>query len=425
MTFLHKLCLASILALLNLGASYQPATAQVKINEVFPAPSDGPEWVELYNPTAETINLSGWSLEDHLTSPSVIHTFGAGSQIEPESFLVIELTSAKLNNAADGVTLKNAVTESVDTMTYSSSSTNQSWARKPDGIGSFFLSEPSKGLTNGTPPLPSPSPSPSPSPQPSPSLTTHPTPQPSPSPIPEFFQVEITEIMACPASGDTEWIELYNPHDQAKTLTNWQVRDISNTSKVVSTTIPAHSYGVLSWSGSLLNNTGDSFSLLDSQNRVVATASHPACKTGTSFIWHNDTWQPTNYPTKGAANPTSAAESAPASTTAQSVLGEDDEFSNLLPTSHPLATDTLNAGPLTSSLHPPPTTTQAAQLLNPANFNISAPAYNPITNPPQIIDLSQPMTSKWGVVNVILGGALLTAAGSYLVYETYRIENPV
>ena len=40
------------------------STAQVQINEVMYSPYDGNEWVELYNPSNQTINLSSWTFTD-------------------------------------------------------------------------------------------------------------------------------------------------------------------------------------------------------------------------------------------------------------------------------------------------------------------------------------------------------------------------
>ena len=36
----------------------------ILINEVMPAPASGPEWVELYNPSAAAIAVGGWRIDD-------------------------------------------------------------------------------------------------------------------------------------------------------------------------------------------------------------------------------------------------------------------------------------------------------------------------------------------------------------------------
>ncbi|MBU0579520.1 lamin tail domain-containing protein [Patescibacteria group bacterium] len=162
---------------------------KIIINEVYPAPSEGSEWIELFNPTAETIVLENWTVFDQLSSPTCIFTFTT-QEIKPNKFLVIELPSAKLNNSADGVTLKNSLGEIINEMQFSSSEAGMSWSRNQ--TGEFELTQPSKGAVNIFP-SPSPSPSPQPSSSPSPSPTPSPSspstsPSPSPSASPETNQ---------------------------------------------------------------------------------------------------------------------------------------------------------------------------------------------------------------------------------------------
>lgn len=153
-----------ILAIFLLLLTPNQARGQIIINEVFPAPKQGNEWIELYNPSNQEIDLEGWWLEDQLSSPTII------ARIENEAlpsldYLVIELSSAKLNNSADGVVLKNPQAEIIDQMSYQKSESDLSWARNNSGI--FELVFPTQNSINIFP-SPSPSPSPSSSPKPSP-----------------------------------------------------------------------------------------------------------------------------------------------------------------------------------------------------------------------------------------------------------------
>lgn len=45
--------------------------ANLQINEVMYAPNEGSEWVEIYNPASQAINLSGWSLVDNKNTDSL------------------------------------------------------------------------------------------------------------------------------------------------------------------------------------------------------------------------------------------------------------------------------------------------------------------------------------------------------------------
>ena len=143
-----------------------PIQAQVIINEVFPAPEQGNEWIELYNTSNQEIDLNGWLLEDQLSSSSVIAHI-ENQILLSQSFLVIELSSSKLNNSADGVVLKNSQYEIINQMNYISSKTGLSWAKNDNDI--FELTQPTKNAANI---FPSPSPSPSPSPITTPSPIT-------------------------------------------------------------------------------------------------------------------------------------------------------------------------------------------------------------------------------------------------------------
>lgn len=173
-------------------------TKNILINEIFPAPSSGdPEWIELYNASTKAVNLDGYKLYDQISSQSLLveinqDTFPNNLVLSPQGLLVVSLPTNKLNNSGDGIVLKNANQEILDTLSYSDSQTNLSWSRPTPTSEDqqIFLTSPTPNAPN--PPLPSPSPSPpsSPSPtssiqpSPSPSLTPTPTPSPLPSPFP-------------------------------------------------------------------------------------------------------------------------------------------------------------------------------------------------------------------------------------------------
>lgn len=107
------------------------------------------------------VNLDGWYLEDQLASPSIIAELDG--TINPSQALVVYLSAQKLNNSADGITLKNQNGEIIDSTSYNSSTTDLSWARHTtDLVSTWFQSIPTPGFFESTSPSPTPSPIPNP-----------------------------------------------------------------------------------------------------------------------------------------------------------------------------------------------------------------------------------------------------------------------
>lgn len=95
--------------------------SQIIINEVFPNPrekGDLGEFIELYNPLLETVDLSGWEIRDASTSGK--YTFPSGATIESLGYRVItdqEFTLA-LNNSNETLTLFDAEKRVIHTVSY-------------------------------------------------------------------------------------------------------------------------------------------------------------------------------------------------------------------------------------------------------------------------------------------------------------------
>lgn len=210
---LHKFWLQSTFGLaLFLSSLSIPllAYAQVVISEVHPNPVTGQnEWIELFNAGSAPVSLSGWKLQDKLTSPSDIFLFSTQT-LEPQQFFVAELSSAKLNNTGDGVVLFKADGSTQDTMDYTSSVQNKPWQKTSVLANTFALTDPTKGVNNtdysllnpATPaPTPTPEPSVEPSPTAAPTLTPTPepeTPEPTNTPTPESTPQATVEPTATP-----------------------------------------------------------------------------------------------------------------------------------------------------------------------------------------------------------------------------------
>jgi hypothetical protein len=92
------------------------------ITEIFPKPSDGLEWIELYNPAVTSFSLESWTLWDQLSQPSLLYTFGDFS-LAPNSTVLVEVTK-KLNDSGDGVILYNEIGEPISSIVYTNAKTD-------------------------------------------------------------------------------------------------------------------------------------------------------------------------------------------------------------------------------------------------------------------------------------------------------------
>lgn len=122
-----------------------PVSSGVRLNEVVAkATGGGPDWVELYNPTAAPIDLAGFSLRDALDSHSF--RFPTATTIPPGGFLIVEaeggtgaLVATYGFGSSDEARLFDASDALVDSTSWSKGDAPEgmSWGRSPDGSGAF------------------------------------------------------------------------------------------------------------------------------------------------------------------------------------------------------------------------------------------------------------------------------------------------
>ncbi len=110
----------------------------VKINEILANPENGTddEFIELYNFSNESVNLSGWQLDDIAEGGSSPYTIGEGIVIGPKSYLAFyhRQTNISLNNGGDIARLINPLGEEVSSIPYPKSEKNSSYIRDDDGV---------------------------------------------------------------------------------------------------------------------------------------------------------------------------------------------------------------------------------------------------------------------------------------------------
>lgn len=165
---LGSLSLWGLLGWLSFGIFVPQAQAFIVISEILADPPAGllgdanadgagsitqDEFVEFFNPTANVIDISGWSLSD---TARTRHIFAGGSIFQPQGILVVFgggnpqlpdvdwLTASTgtlgLNNDMDIITLLDQNGEPMDQVTYGREAGNdQSIVRSPEGTGDIFV----------------------------------------------------------------------------------------------------------------------------------------------------------------------------------------------------------------------------------------------------------------------------------------------
>ena len=125
-----------------------------------PADGDFEDWIELYNPGTDPVDLTGFTLTDDLSAPNKWQ-FPAGSFIAGRGFIIVwadgepEQTgfeeslhaSFRLNSDGETISLSQANGQLVDQISFGPQTANRSEGRFPDGSAS-----------SGHNPLPIPSP---------------------------------------------------------------------------------------------------------------------------------------------------------------------------------------------------------------------------------------------------------------------------
>ncbi len=174
--------------------------AGIVINEVFAnnasiAEPDGstPDWIELYNPSANAVDLGGTSLGDLSGNR---WTFPAGSIIPAQGYFSLRFdadlpasstnTGFGLSSTGDLLTLYDKAPNNnmpLDTNIFGLQAPDFSIGRVPSGSSNWRLTVPSIGSGN------------------------------LPASLGDPTRLSINEYMALPASGD-DWFEVYNPNEQ-------------------------------------------------------------------------------------------------------------------------------------------------------------------------------------------------------------------
>lgn len=289
-------------------------SGDVLINELLPAPTSGnKEWIELYNDTDKSINLSGWIILNK--EGSRYSTTTLSGIIDPDDFLVFDNISGSLNNSGDEIILKDPSGQIISQTSYGdfSSCYDFVWARNEAGGYSLSITS-TKGAVNiitpkatvssgGTSDVKN---------KEVVSTTTEANQTTTTLKVEEVIRpslfVIINEIYPNPDSGQEEFIEFRNLDSKSADLSGLVIADASKKKfKIASSTIlDAGGYAIFlrSQSNIALNNSGlETVSLSYADGSIIDKVSYSGSKKGKSFSRKDSgEWQWSEVPTPAQEN---------------------------------------------------------------------------------------------------------------------------
>lgn len=266
----------------------------VCINEVC---SSGTDWVELYNASEETVDLSGYFLQDSKGAEEE-YIFPQGTTIAAGEFLALEKDADfpfGISGDGDEIVLLDAEGAVVDRITVPALEDGQTYARSTDGGETWEVkANGTKGASNSSEPV---------------------------VPGESDLALYINEVMCNPAEGEFDFVEIYNAGNEEVDLGGFILQDEKGESEEyiipAGTMVGAKSVILFSQAkegnpngsfGFGLGKGGDKVVFLDSERRIVDEIALPEedMPEGTSYSRVGDggaTWAIMN-PTGGQSNGT-------------------------------------------------------------------------------------------------------------------------
>lgn len=323
------------------------------------APGGFNEFIELYNADITSLDLNDYTIE-YFNNPSpaaadqpIKKVVVADGQLLPTQAIVLAADTSQIpgslaspfssladsgglvrlydleGNLQDQVSWTSTSSLAISPVVFLSTSTSNkpnSFIRSLDEQSSPELTDPQWQLLTPTPHADSLTPVPEPEPEPeiiAPIPLTQPpidpitiVPEPavsqSESSSPGLLPLQITELLPNPMAPATdsmdEYIELYNPNDQAVSLKDYRLQSGSSFSynhTFGEASIGPHEYKALyvPETRTLLANSGGKARLLDPSGQVISeTSAYDAADEGAAWAIVAGTWQWTTTPTPNSAN---------------------------------------------------------------------------------------------------------------------------
>ncbi len=134
------------------------------------------------------------------------------------------------------------------------------------------------------------------------------------TPTPQPGTISLSEVFACQGAGEKEWIEIKNSGTTEAVLTDWKLKDDTQTNKhQFSITIPAGGYGVveIAESNAIYNNSSkDTVKLVDQSDNNIDVFEYSNCDTAWVWAKSGTEWKQTTAKTSGKANEITAPPSS-------------------------------------------------------------------------------------------------------------------
>ncbi len=256
------------------GGETSSSTPKIVINEFLSDPiAPEKEWVELYNAGEESALLDGFTLYDGVGKIATVT-----GTILASDFKVVYLSSSKLNQSGDSITLKNSEEELIDVVIYGDEDGNapipgkaHSMARVSDGedvdtdhFDFAYTITPTPGSPNNITSKEIVS-SPSQTGRNNSNVTTLETPKPT------FAEgsILINEFVSIPSDNKTEFVELLNTTSLSISLDGWFFQEGSLAKTMLTGTIASGQFFVIEKPKGSLNNSGDLLILSDPSGKEI------------------------------------------------------------------------------------------------------------------------------------------------------------
>lgn len=267
----------------------------VHINEFLPNPAGNDselEFIELYNDSGSSIDISGWVID---TGGSSKFTIDSGTILMPNSFLTFFSADKNISmtNSGDSIQLLRPDAVVQDTISYTTSTEGYSYIRTQSGLYEE-ISSPTPNAANTVPA----------------------TPTPTPTPVVYSLDIHVSEFLPNPTGDDDEleFVELHNQSSSLIDISGWVI-DTGATSRFViasGTSIEAGAF--LAFFSSLhdisLSNSSDHVQLIRPDALVQDDVSYTESKEGYSYNRNaSGVYEPSFTPTPNAPNTITASPS--------------------------------------------------------------------------------------------------------------------
>ncbi|MBE0661495.1 MAG: lamin tail domain-containing protein [Bacteroidales bacterium] len=275
--------------------STPPPPAPVLMNEIYSrGTTDDPDWIEIYNPTNNPVDISGYKIYDSGgnagTKPK--KEFPAGTSIPAGGFVVIategtgDASDFGLSSGGETVWLENIEGSAIDSIAFPAMDVTQSFGRMPDGTENWQLLN---TITRGAP-------------------NSNATP----------IVVLLNELYSRGTTEDPDWIEIFNASTTDADISGFKIYDSGGNAGTkpkkeipAGTIIPAGGFFAIATEGTGdvsdfgLSSGGEKVWLENVANTVIDSVEFIAMEATQSygrFPDGSENWQILNTITRGSAN---------------------------------------------------------------------------------------------------------------------------